>query len=447
VFNLDASPYLLDETSTEEVAARLKAIEGRVALLREQGTLTHKTIRDYYGDRRFEQVAESNAIEGSTLSVGETQLAVMKGITVTGHDPAYVRDAIALDRALARVVDLAQPNSPATDQGQLLEIHGLLLGDRPSAGHFRSERIRISGSEHTPPKSGEAVRAAMYDWEKWSLENADLPAPMRAAVLHAWLTHVHPFIDGNGRTSRAISNLELIRGGYPPVIIKKTERDRYIEALSESDQGGDLRSFLDLIFDKIDGALTGLENSARKKQGYDPVVALVQKRKAQNLKVWDTGVSLLASMIELRLGARLEALKGRVRIKRFENLLDLETYEELCAGRGVSGGWAFIVAISIPGFPRFEKLAFVQHRSGAMFHRLLQEGGPSLYWSSKNPSGFPKWKPDFERAPYALELTSRLGRGDAWIARTSDTSFVELPTTELADRLCDGLLQQATETG
>ncbi|WP_295246154.1 Fic family protein [uncultured Brevundimonas sp.] len=445
MFNLHESPYLLDKTSTDEVVTRLTSIEQRVALLRQQGTLTDKTVRDYYGDKRFEQVAESNAIEGSTLNVGETQLAVMKGITVTGHDPAYVRDAIALDRALTRVVELARPGSASTDIEQLLEIHGLLLGDRPSAGSFRNERIRISGSDHSPPKTGEAVRSAMCDWERWSQENGELPAPIRAAVLHAWLTHVHPFLDGNGRTSRAISNLELIRGGYPPIIIKRTERDRYIEALSESDHGGDLRSFLDLVFDKIDGALTGLEHSAKKKQGYDPVVALVQKRKAQNLKVWETGVTLLASMIELRLGARLEPLKGRVRVKIFENLLDLETYDELCAGRGVSGGWSFIVTISIPGFPFFEKLAYVQHRSGAMYSRLGQEGGPSLYWSGKNPSGFPKWKPDFDRSPFAVELTSQLGRGDAWIVRDAANGFLELATTDVADRLCDALLTQATK--
>lgn len=444
MFNLDESPYLLDDASTNEVALRLKAIEERVALLRQQGTLTAETVRDYYGEKRFEQVAESNAIEGSTLSAGETQLAVMKGITVTGHDPAYARDAIALDRALLRIVELADPGSSATDISQLLEIHTLLLGDRPSAGSFRTERIRISGAEHTPPKTGEAVRAGMSQWEKWSFENTDLPAPIRAAVLHAWLTHVHPFLDGNGRTSRAISNLELIRAGYPPIIIKKKERDRYIEALSDSDSGGDLRSFLDLIFDKVDGALTGLENSAKKRQGYDPIVAIVQQRKLQNLKVWETGVSLLASMIDLRLGSSVEAIKGRFRVKTFENPLDLEDYDQICAGNGVSGGWAFIVTLNIPGFPIFEKLAYVQHRSSQMYNRLGQEGGPSLFWSRKNPDGFPKWRPDWDGSPFAVELTSRIGSGDSWVARLSDGSFLELATTQVADRLCQALLDQAT---
>lgn len=444
VFNLEETPYSLDGTAAREVLARLKGIEERVMLLRKKGTLTPETVRQYYGEKRIEQVTESNAIEGSTLSIGETELAVLKGITVTGHDPAYVRDAIALDRALTRIVELAKPGSAATNITQLLEIHALLLGERPSAGSFRTERVRISGADHTPPKTGEAVRNGMSEWEKWSVGNSDLPAPIRAAILHAWLTHVHPFTDGNGRTSRAISNLELIRTGYPPIIIKKKERERYIQALADSDSGGDLNAFLDLIFDKIDAALTGLENSAKKRQGYDPLLAAINHRREQNLKVWQTGVSLLASMIDLRLSERIETVGGRYRLKTFDNALDLEDYNELCAGRSVSGGWAFAVSIAIPGFPQLEKLAYVQHRSAQLYQRFGQEGGPALFWSHKNPEGFPKWKPDFDRAPFAAELTSRAGSGDEWVARLADGSVLDLPTRQVADRLVEALLGQAT---
>ncbi|MDV7401434.1 hypothetical protein RZS08_58995, partial [Arthrospira platensis SPKY1] len=88
LFNLEGTPYLLDARASEQVRVKLQSIEERVALLRRSGVLTEHTVKDYYGEKRFEQVAESNAIEGSTLSVGETELAVLKGITITGHDPA-----------------------------------------------------------------------------------------------------------------------------------------------------------------------------------------------------------------------------------------------------------------------------------------------------------------------------------------------------------------------
>jgi Fic family protein len=444
VFNLEESPYSLSESSVREVMARLRAIEERMALLRNQGTLTSETLRQYYGEKRFEQVTESNAIEGSTLSIGETELAVVKGITVTGHDPAYVRDAIALDKALTRIAEMARNDSKATDIEHLLEIHSLLLGDRPSAGQFRTERVRISGADHAPPKTGEAVRNAMYEWEKWSLENVSLPGPIRAAVLHAWLTHIHPFIDGNGRTSRAVSNLELIKVGYPPIIVKKKERDRYIQALAESDKAGDLNSFIDLIFDKVESAFTGLENSARKKQAYDPVVAAINSRREQNLKVWQTSIDLLASMIDLRLAALMEDIGGRHRLKKFEHTIDLEEYTELCAGRRVSGGWSFIVSIEIPGFSKLEKLAYVQHRNAKVHQFLDREGGPALFWSRKNPEKFPEWKPDLENSPFAVELTIRSGRGDEWIALLPDDYVSDFSTSEVADKVVAALIEQAT---
>ena len=129
MFNLEGTPYLLDSISMEQVRKRLGAIEERVSLLRQKGTLTEQTVRDYYGEKRFEQVAESNALEGSTLSVGETELAVLKGVTITGHDPAFQRDAIALDHALARITELSRNRDNPTNIQQLHEVHSLLLGD------------------------------------------------------------------------------------------------------------------------------------------------------------------------------------------------------------------------------------------------------------------------------------------------------------------------------
>ena len=125
MFNLKATPYILDETASAQVKARLEAIEERVSLLRRNGTLTEQTVRDYYGEKRFEQVAESNAIEGSTLSAGETELAVLKGITITGHDPAFTKDAMALDRALTRITEIARDTTYPTNIQQLHEVHAL----------------------------------------------------------------------------------------------------------------------------------------------------------------------------------------------------------------------------------------------------------------------------------------------------------------------------------
>lgn len=442
MFNLEMTPYLLDDVASRQVRARLSAIEERVSLLRHSGTLTEQTVRDYYGEKRFEQVAESNAIEGSTLSVGETELAVVKGITITGHDPAFARDAVALDRALSRIAELARDTSKPTDIGQLHEVHALLLGERSGAGIFRKERVTISGSRHTPPKTWTEIMAQMEHWQKWSVENLTLPAPIRCAVLHAWLTHIHPYIDGNGRTSRAIGNLELIRAGYPPIIIKKKERDRYIEALSESDEGGDIRSFMELVFDRIEGGLTGLEQSAKRQQGYSPIVEKIRLQQEKQLNIWQTSVKLLSSIIEHRVVQSLEQVGGTCVITTFDDPLDIDDYIQVCAGHSVSRSWAFTVRIDVPGLPKLEKLAYIGHRSARMYQSLGQQGGPSLYWSRKNPQGFPKWINDGNSSPFALEVTSKVGNGDEWFARRIDDSIDRVQTTDLAGRIADALVQQ-----
>lgn len=442
MFNLDQTPYSLENEAIEQVSQRIRSIEERVVLLRNAGTLTEKTLRDYYGEKRFEQVAESNAIEGSTLTTGETELAVLKGITITGHDPAYIRDAIALDKALTRITELARDRQKTTDIQQVSEIHGLLLGDRPGSGLFRRERVAIRGAKHVPPKTWDAVMSHMEEWQKWSQENSSLPAPIRAAVLHAWLAHIHPYIDGNGRTARAIGNLELIRAGYPPIIIKKKERDRYIDSLAESDDGGDIRSFIELILDRLEGALIGLELSAKRKQQFNPILEKLRQQQERYLRVWENGVRLLASIIESNISNALEQAGGSCSVHLFESPLDLQEYVEVCSGNSVPRSWAFSLKIDVPGVSRVEKLAFIGHRSGKMFQRMERQGGPSLYWSSKNPSGFPKWIADNSSSPYAVEATALAGSGDEWHVRLPNDEIVELRTTELAKNISTSLIEQ-----
>jgi Fic family protein len=442
MFNLKSTPYLLDDVTSNQVKSRLASIEERVSLLRHSGTLTDQTIKNYYGEKRFEQVAESNAIEGSSLSIGETELAVLKGITITGHDPAFAKDAIALDRALTRITELARDTSTPTNIQQAHEIHSLLLGDRQGAGIFRKERVTIRGAKHTPPKTWEQVMQQMTDWQNWSVNNRALPAPIRATILHAWMAHIHPYIDGNGRTARAIGNLELIRAGYPPIIIKKKERDRYISALAESDEGGDIRSFMELIFDRIESSLIGLEQSAKNQQGYNPIIEKIRIRQEKQLNIWQTSIRLLASIIEHRVSQTLESVRGTCTIKQYDTPLDLNDYIEVCSGHSVPRSWAFTIRLEVPGLPKLEKLAYIGHRSPRMYQSTNKEGGPSLYWSHSNPNGFPKWISDGNHSPYAAEVTSLAGNGDEWFARLNDDSVIQIQTTALANHIADALVNE-----
>ncbi len=440
MLNLSGTPYMLEDDVEKRICDKVKKLDERVGLLRTSGKLTEETIKYYYGEKRFEQVAESNAIEGNTLSVGETELAVLKGITFTGHDPAFVRDAIALDKALQRLIDLSKEKVP-TNLDQVLELHQLILGDRPGGGIFRKEPVRIKGSKHIPPKDWRIVMEYMEQWGKWSQENITLPAPIRAIVLHSWLSHIHPFIDGNGRTARAISNLELVRAGYPPIIIRKKDRDRYIDALSESDAGGNIAAFFEFILLRIEGALTGLEISATKHQGYNQEAERIRRIQESKLQIWMTSIKLFTEILHHKLMERLAHVNGRCSIKLFDDSLDLDDYIALCERKSVPETWSFIINIAVPGLERIERLAWIGYRSPMMYHHLNDTGGPSLYWSVKNPAIFPKWITDDSSAPKYVELTTVQGSGDEWYVRDRENNFSKINTTQLADEIAHALLR------
>ena len=339
--DLQGTPYLLPQEGAAALFRRQRDIEERIELLRSRGTLTEATLRNYYGDKRFEQVAESNAIEGSTLSVGETELAVVKGVTLTGHDPKFVQDAHNLDHALRRLAELARDKTP-TNLRQAKALNGLILNGDEASGEFRTYAVRISGSTHRPPETWGQIMDKMEEWSRWSGANPALSAIVRAAVLHAWLAHIHPFGDGNGRTARAISNLEMIRAGLPPIIIKKTrDRDRYLDALRASDDG-DLGAFLALIVDRAEDGLRGLELARAKKEEYSPTLAKIQKRQEAALQVWTAGVDLLWASTTAALEELAERAAGSVSVRRYRDALSVEDFIALAQSQTITQGLSLI---------------------------------------------------------------------------------------------------------
>jgi Fic family protein len=436
--NLDGTPYLVTPEVADSIGEELRRLEERVHLLRSAGTLTDATMSEYYGEKRFEQVAESNAIEGSPLSVGETQLAVLKGITISGHDPAWSRDAQTLDRALQELTVMARDHTPV-DVIQVKKLHELILGERPSAGAFRTQPIRISGSNHHPPKTWHQIMQAMEDWEAWSKQNPAVPALLRAAALHSWLVHIHPFVDGNGRTARAVANLELIRKGYPPIIIRKVkDRDRYIDGLHSSDEG-DLGPIISLFHDRLEDALRDLERAAHRAQGYDREVAAIRKAQEIQIAVWNAALALLAEFVNTKLAERLGTALSEGRVFRYENVLVMEDYIKLCTSEPISKSWAFRVECAAPGLPKVSRLAWLGFRSYDIRAAMTNgPAGPSVFWSKPNPGGYPPWTKSTVDAPGAQEFTLV---GDQWfLLEPSGRNGRKVSSLEMADVIARGML-------
>ena len=439
--DLTGSPYSIVE-SGQWAIDKAAELQQSANLLRDQGCLSEQTLRAYIGDKRFEQIAESNAIEGSTLSVGETQIAVRRGITMTGHDPAYSKDAVNLSKALESVEEFAREKAP-TNIMQVKELHTLILGGAPAAGLFRSEPVLIAGSPHVPVSSWDEVVTAMEQWEDCSGKNAGAPALLRAVVLHTWLTHIHPFTNGNGRTSRAVMNLELIRAGLPPAIIRRKDRSRYYEALAESDLGGDLGLIAELILARAEDALRDLERAATSQQGYDRVQAELRKAQERQVAIWNDAVRLLFTLVDDALKSALGDT-GRVLTHWYDDELLLDDYVALSQNDSAGNSWLFRLEADVPGLGTHRYLAWTGYRSDEMQQWQGIGHGPSIFWSIPDESGYRKWIRDDSKSPGVAEFTLELPNVDRWIARLPGGAIPRLPPSEIARRVATAVVESIT---
>ncbi len=188
----------------------------------------------------------SNAIEGNTLTLFETKV-VLEGITVGGKSMNEHLEATNHVEAINLMYELVDKNEPLSER-TIKEIHDLVLKgiDDDNAGVYRKKNVIVSGAEHVPPTFLH-VQEGMDAFMTWYEDEADkLHAVERAARVHVDFVKVHPFSDGNGRTARLLMNLELIKAGFPPVVVQNAERLSYYKALDTAHMTDDYEPFFTL---------------------------------------------------------------------------------------------------------------------------------------------------------------------------------------------------------
>ena len=162
------------------------------------------------------------------------------------REDSKVRDVVGLAAARILVDEYMANRSRPLAEIDIRDFHGLILASDSSAGRYKQYLNRIEGSAHTPIPPVD-VPSAMHEMLVW-LQDSHLPVVWKSAVAHAWLTHIHPFDDGNGRIARLVANYVLGEGSYPPLIVKLTsDRPRYIAALGHSDEAGDISPLVRLF--------------------------------------------------------------------------------------------------------------------------------------------------------------------------------------------------------
>ena len=198
-----------------------------------------ETLKSLRNSINLEWTYNSNGIEGNTLTLRETQI-VLEGITVGGKTLREHLEAINHEKAIEYIEDLVKEKNPVTEWN-IKNIHQLVLKeiDDKNAGKYRSENVAIMGATHTPPDHlivPELMEKLILNYQKWNKYHPII----KAALIHGELVKIHPFIDGNGRTSRLVMNLSLMNSGYLPVIIKKENRLEYYNALDKAHTTSDL---------------------------------------------------------------------------------------------------------------------------------------------------------------------------------------------------------------
>lgn len=199
-----------------------------------------------------EYTYNSNAIEGNTLTLRETDL-VLRGLTINRKPLKDHMEAVGHKEAFNYVSELVKDNVPLSES-IIKQIHFLVLADKKDdRGVYRRVPVRIMGAQHEPvqpyliePKMEQLLRDYAESTEH---------IVTKLARFHIEFEGIHPFIDGNGRTGRLLVNLELMKAGYPPIDIKFADRIAYYDAFDAYHVKHDLSAMENLFAGYIESRL------------------------------------------------------------------------------------------------------------------------------------------------------------------------------------------------
>ena len=257
---LEGTPYLISGGSSG--AEKFRRLLERSASVHDRAVWVGQRIREQVAGTfasfglawRSELIAESNRLEYfdcTAEEVSETAARYRELLKLPVH--AFMLSVradkriyealqvLGLYRAQLLAEEWAAADYPPCEI-EIRQLHGLITEGAHYAGRYKIAPNQITGSDHRPPAPAEAAEGmrALSEW--WRKGTSD-PA-LDATIVHAWLTHLHPFDDGNGRLARLLANLSLSRRSYPPLIIRADmDRDEYYDALIRSDDGDILPLF------------------------------------------------------------------------------------------------------------------------------------------------------------------------------------------------------------
>ena len=201
-------------------------------------------LEKYELDFAIRYTHESTKIEGNTLSLIENKLIIEDRISVGGKPLREIYEVENHNKAFKYVKNNIKKEQ-RLDSNVIKDIHEILMDNIMPGGIYRYVDVSITGSSHKPPSRTEMhdrLNVFYYDLETKAFNPIE-----KAAWIHAEFVAIHPFTDGNGRTSRMIMNYILMENGYLPINIKSEDKLEYYEVLNEYGSNKNLESFIELV--------------------------------------------------------------------------------------------------------------------------------------------------------------------------------------------------------
>jgi Fic family protein len=238
--------------------------------------LPSDTVRRLHEDLRVFLTYHSNAIEGNSLSLQETQMVIDYGVTMHGHPLREYLEATNHAEAYQYVTSFIEKRERIT-LTTIFTLHSLVMDKiLESKGCFRAVPVYIRGSNMTPPPAHQ-VEQLMHEWIDWIYgKGLEYDPVTRATIAHHGFEAVHGFEDGNGRVGRLLLNLMLMQDGYPPALLLNDWRVRYIHGLDVANTG-QYGPLLNLIGQSVEAGLDlYLEACTVTHDKYQPLRELVE---------------------------------------------------------------------------------------------------------------------------------------------------------------------------
>ena len=351
---LEGSPYSfpIDDAGLmrmKEIGESLVSIQKKLDHLKDLENLP-KPLKRILKTR---EVYESNAIEGLGPTLAATsqiidstqsqqrevsqyvEWAITQGIKNDRH----TYDVIGLNAARELSRDFAVNTDRPISESDIRTLNGIILQGQPRAGIYKPYANEIQGNASHRTALPSDTPGAMEEFCTWMNQLSrkgyqTLDSIIKAAAVHAWIAHIHPFDDGNGRIARLLANMVLAREFMPPLILRnKNDRARYIDALAFSDEAGDLSRLILVFCRSLERIIDELG---------DPIIAEeyfkadIDLRLSGEYRVWKTAVDewTQEAMVQLRLTNLTAEKVGE---------LQPSDFKQIQKGKSASNAWYLMV--------------------------------------------------------------------------------------------------------